>query len=253
MMKQILAVLGSAAVATTGVGAATATPAPPTTRVVVIPGQTVGTMPFGPMKQNLESRGYPTTLLNLPGENLRAEAAVVARTVDGIRRQHPGDKIALVTESIGGITGRVYLKEMGGTSKVATYIAIGTAQYGSPVSCAQPIARENCPGSPFLKKLNAGDDTPGPTKYFSIRSAREWSDGRLDGGQCRVTPIPANESLPVTGMEHTFEPFDARVWNAIVSSLRGHCAGKFVTDPDGVLTAGKSTMPGAPGYHPGMR
>lgn len=252
----MLATLRRMGVAALGVLASTAVVVAPAsaaqqTRVILVPGQYVGATPFAPMAQNLTSRGFPTTVLNLSGFNMHDDAASIGAEVSRLRRAHPGDRIAIVGHSIGGVSGRLYLKESPGeTDKVATFISIGSPQYGSPGACGQKAAPEVCPGTPFMTSLNKGDDTPGATKYFSIRSAREWVTGDLDGGQCRVTPVPANESLPESGLEHTFEPLDPRIWDATVASLKGVCAGRYTTTPDGVLNYRKSTLPGAPGYRP---
>jgi triacylglycerol lipase len=239
----VLAVLASVVV-----GATPADAAPPTTRVLLIPGQYLPGAVFQPMADNLTSHGYPATPLDLRGFDMKKDAAAISAAVDRIHRQHPSDRVALVGHSIGGVSARWYLKEMGGADKVATYVAFGSPQYGSPGACGQQAGPEVCPGTPFLATLNKGDDTPGPTRYYGVRSAREWVDGHLDGGQCRVTPIPANESLPALGLEHTFEMIDPKIWDATVAAINGQCRGRFVTEPDGVLTYQKSTLPGAPGH-----
>ena len=223
-----------------------AAPASPTTRVLIIPGQGVGTIPFEPMSRNLTSRGYPSTVLNLSGYDVTRDAEAIARAVDATRAAHPHDRVALVGHSIGAISARWYLKELGGADKVATYVGIGAPQYGSPGACRQDPRSGVCPGSRFMTTLNAGDDTPGPTAYYGVRSAREWVDGHLDGGQCRVTPIPANEALPKLGLEHTFEPLDPKVFDVTVDALRGVCRGTFVTQPDGVLNYHTSALPDSP-------
>jgi len=250
-MKQLSAlVCGIATVGAITVAAVPAEAAPVKTRVILMPGQQVGNQSlapaYGAMADELTNRGSPTTVLDLPGKDMRKDARTVAGAVERLRRAHPHDRVALVAHSVSGISSRWYLKEMGGASKVATYVAIGTAQYGSPASCRADIARENCPKTPFLKQLNAGDDTPGPTKYFGIRSVNEYADGHLDGGQCRVTPIPIND-VPA-GFDHTIEPLTPAVWDATAASLAGRCQGRFVTVPDGVLTARKSMLPSAPFY-----
>ncbi|MFT4127366.1 MAG: lipase [Gordonia sp. (in: high G+C Gram-positive bacteria)] len=229
---------------------ADAAPASPVTRVIIVPGQSVAGQSLSPfyvgLVDDLERRGHPTTLLPLRGDDLRGDARTIAGEIDRTHRAHPGDRIALVTHSIGGISARWALKELGAGEDVAAYVAIGTAQYGSPPSCTADIARENCPGTPFLQTLNAGDDTPGPTEYYGVRSSREYATGDLDGGQCRVTPIPADESLPALGLEHTVEPLDRRVWDVVAAALAGRCRGEFVNDPDGVLTAQNSLTRYAP-------
>lgn len=246
----ILSVVATAVAAVLPAGGA-AQAGPPTTRVVLTPGQSlegVSMAPaFGGLAAHLTRRGYPVTVVDVPGTDLRADAKTIGRTVDALRRRHPGDRIALVAHSVSGISARWYLKEDGGAQKVATYVAIGTAQYGSPASCTAGVAPENCPGTPFLATLNAGDDTPGPTAYFGIRSVREFADGHLDGGQCRIAPIPEVPGVPAD-FQHTVEPVNRDVWRAVLSALAGTCAGRFVDDADGVLTGRSQLLPDAPYY-----
>lgn len=225
---------------------ASAVPAAPTTRVLIIPGQGVGPIPFGPMAENLTARGYPSTVLDLRGYDVVADARAIGAAVESTRAAHPHDRIALVGHSIGAISARWYLKELGGADRVATYVGIGAPQYGSPGACQQDPRSGVCPGSEFMTTLNRGDDTPGSVAYYGVRSAREWVDGHLDGGQCRVTPIPANEALPKLGLEHTFEPLDAKVWDVTAAAIDGQCRGRFITEPDGVLNYHTSALPGSP-------
>ncbi|MFT3662710.1 MAG: lipase [Gordonia sp. (in: high G+C Gram-positive bacteria)] len=239
---------GSALLAVTP---ATAEAAPSGTRVIITPGQSVSGVSMAPayqqMAQDLTSRGYPSTVVDVKGVDLRADAAVIGGAVDRLAKEHPRDKIAIVTHSISGISARWYLKEMGGHKKVDTYVAVGTAQYGSPASCDADIAKENCPGTSFMKKLNAGDDTPGQTKYTGVRSAREFATGHLDGGQCRVKPIPATGVVP-PAFEHTIEPLNPDVQKVVAETLKGKCYGRFVDEADGVLTGRNQMLPDAPYY-----
>ncbi len=251
--KTVLTLTGAAltagALLVPAAGEAAAQPA--TTRVILTPGQSLGGVSLAPaytdMAADLTRRGYPTTLVDVPGTDLRRDAATIGAAVDKVTREHPNDKVALVAHSVSGISARWYLKELGGTEKVDTYVAIGTAQYGSPASCTADIARENCPNTPFINALNAGDDTPGPTSYYGIRSVREYADGHLDGGQCRVTPIGEVPGVPA-GYQHTVEPLNPDVWKAVVQSLAGQCAGQYVDDPDGALTGRGQALPDAPFY-----
>ncbi|WP_298442697.1 lipase [Gordonia sp. (in: high G+C Gram-positive bacteria)] len=254
MPKKTLLTLACAVAAAAGTAltvAAPASAAPATTRVILTPGQSLGGVSLAPMysrmADDLTARGYPTTVVDVMGTDLRHDATVIGDAVDKVHREHPHDKIALVAHSVSGISARWYLKEQGGHDKVATYVAIGTAQYGSPASCTADIAKENCPNTPFINTLNAGDDTPGDTAYYGIRSTREFADGHLDGGQCRVTPIPELKPVPAD-YQHTVEPLNADVWDAVAASLAGKCEGKFVDDPDGVLTGRGSMLPDAPYY-----
>ncbi len=200
LRRSIVAVVGALALSLlASVGSANA--GAPTTRGLLVPGQYVGAVPYAQMADALARADFPATVLDLAGTDLSSDARVISAEVDKLRRTHPNDRVAIVGHSIGGMSGRLYLSSMAGHEKVATYVSIGSPPYGSPGACGQAAA-EVCPSTSLMKDINVGDDTPGETRYFGIRSAREWVDGHLDGGQCRVTPVPANESLPVLGLEH---------------------------------------------------
>ncbi|WP_067659663.1 esterase/lipase family protein [Nocardia harenae] len=208
--------------------------------VVIVPGQYLGALPYQPLAAALRADGYEPVVLDLKGIDIAADAGAISGSVAAVAAANPGREIALVGHSIGALSTRYYLRELGGTGTVARYVAIGAPQYGSPGACGQPGAPEACPGTPFMANLNAGDDTPGATAYYSIRSEREWSDGRLDGGQCRLTPFP---TLGNGGIDHSLEPVLPAVLEQLRSALAGGCAGEYADEPDGAITAESTLFP----------
>ena len=239
----VIAGFAAASVATAPNALAEAPPASDEVVAILLPGQYMGALPYQPFAGYLEQNGVHAKVLDLPGFDLTEEPKIIASEVERARAEHPEAQIALVGHSIGGITSRWYLKELGGHPNVDTYIAIGSPQYGSPGGCGAPVGADVCPGTEYMNTLNAGDDTPGDTAYYNIRSEREWADGNLDGGQCRVTPIRGFQPTPDLGLEHTFEGVDPRVWEATLTALGGECDGEFVDVPDGELTADGSLFP----------
>lgn len=241
--RRILVCAVGAALVTAGAASgAAAAPAPEVSdRIVfVVPGQYLGAVPYLPLVESLRLQGYRAQALDLPGFDIDADAHAIGAAVDTALVAHPDAEVALVAHSIGGTSARHYLKNLGGSDHVDTYVAFGTAQYGSPGACGQPNGAEVCPGTDFMTALNAGDDTPGDTAYYGIRSAREWADGRLDGGQCRMTPTPTAVD---GGTDHTLEPVNVHVWGQVSAALAGHCLGDFVDDPDGAFTAEQTLFP----------
>lgn len=204
--------------------------------IVIVPGQSMGALPYQPMAAHFRDLGYQVRVLDLAGIDLSGDQAAVGRAVDEITRSDPDARVALVGHSVGGLSTRAYLRFDDGHEQVSEYIAIGTPQYGSPGACVVGYGEQACPGSEFLRALNAGDDTPGDTAYYGIRSEREWVDGHLDGGQCRVQ-IRGFEPLPDLGLEHTFEPADPLVWDAVAAALNGRCDGDVVDQADGQIIA----------------
>jgi pimeloyl-ACP methyl ester carboxylesterase len=217
-----------------GIGATSAHAATSPTMVVIIPGMGMGTAPYVPMATALQAEGYEVRVLDLAGQNLGADAAVIGRNVDSLRAENPNRKVALVGHSVGGLSARHYLKVRGGHQKVSTYIAIGTAQYGVSRTC-DDLPEFACFESRFLNELNDGIDTPGPTRYYSIRVDNEYADGRLDGQQCRMRPSPG---LPIidSSLQHTLAPVNPEVIGAVSSALAGRCADAPVSDPDKAFT-----------------
>ncbi|WP_198654509.1 MULTISPECIES: esterase/lipase family protein [Nocardia] len=248
----VLATAASAAFTPLAAAPAAAAPAastaPATTRgvVVIVPGQSLGSLPYQPMAAELRADGYTSLVLDLKGFDVAADAASVAVAVDAAHTEYPGVPVALVTHSIGALSGRYYLRDLGGADRIATYIAIGAPQYGSPGACGQSVGAEICPDTRFMADLNAGDDTPGPTTtYYSIRSEREWSDGRLDGGQCRITPFP---TLGNGGVDHALEPLLPAVLPQVRGALAGVCDGEFVDEPDGAIDPRSTLFPNGVPY-----
>lgn len=199
--------------------------------VFILPGQSVGPLPYGPLQAALRSSGFDARTLDLHGTDLRADAANLAQEVERVRAEQPQATISLVGHSAGGMSARHYLKNLGGHEWISKYIALGSPQYGSPSACLQPgTARDLCPGSDFLRELNAQDDTPGDTAYYSLRSEREWADGRLDGGQCRMSPIPLPLPLMGGGLHHSIEPLQHETAGAVLAALNGTCTGEYITE-----------------------
>lgn len=234
------AAVGAGLALVVGVPVASAEPQVRERIAFVVPGQYFGAVPYQPLVEYLNLQGYRAQALDLPGFDMDAEAHAIADAVDAAAAAHPEAEIALIGHSIGGVSTRHYLKHLGGADSVDTYIAFGSPQYGSPGACGQPVGAEVCPGTDFMTALNQGDDTPGDAAYYGIRSAREWADGHLDGGQCRMTPTP---TFLDGGTDHALEPFNLHVWGQVSAALEGRCDGEFVDEVDGAFTAGQTLFP----------
>ncbi|WP_207842060.1 PGAP1-like alpha/beta domain-containing protein [Williamsia soli] len=210
--------------------------------VVLVPGQqaTPGTTSrdqYRDMAAELTAQGYTVHTVDVKGLDLPADTRVVKAAVARATAGADVESVAIVGHSYGGLSARSYLKTLGGSDLVDTYIAIGTPQYGSPGGCAQlpGFGWDGCPVTPFIADLVAGDDTPGDTAYYSIRSDEELADGRLDGGQYRVAPIP--------DLVHEVEPADPRVIAAVSEILAGHSLAEFVDEAEGDITLEKTLFP----------
>ncbi|MFH5211224.1 esterase/lipase family protein [Antrihabitans sp. NCIMB 15449] len=234
-----VAVVGCA----TALAAPVATAAPEGQRIVLlVPGQepvpgTTSLDQYKGLEAKLTALGYTVYPVPTGGLDLVKESQQIKAAADRATAGVEVESLSIIAHSYGGLNSRNYIKNLGGADVVDNYIAIGSPQYGTPGGCLQlpGFGFDGCPFTQFMADLNKGDDTPGAAKYYSIRSAEEFADGRLDGGQCRVTPIP--------NLAHIVEPSDERVQNAVVTALDGTCDGQFVTDADGSITWDKTVFP----------
>lgn len=130
--------------------------------VVFCPGWDGGTdlaqRTFGDLLPQVEAAGYNCILLNLGGDNY-SNAAIIKTAVDTLPI---GDKVHLVCHSMGGLSARHYLKFLNGASRITTYIAIDTPQYGT-WAAIWILNLQMLPSSKFIRDLNRNPiTTPGP-------------------------------------------------------------------------------------------
>ncbi|MFI7355798.1 esterase/lipase family protein [Streptomyces avidinii] len=109
---------------------------------------------------------YPTSQPNA------TTASQLAATIDRVLTATGADEVDLVTHSMGALPSRYYLKNLGGDAKVDAWVSLAGPNHGTDTArlCGQASCVEMRPGSAFLTALNAGDETPGPTRYATWRS-----------------------------------------------------------------------------------
>jgi len=73
----------------------------------------------------------------------------VKARVDQIRAATGATKVDIITHSMGGLSSRYYLKNLGGQANVDDWVSLGGPNHGSS----------------FLNGLNSGDETPGAVNY----------------------------------------------------------------------------------------
>jgi triacylglycerol lipase len=96
----------------------------------------------------------------------------VQSRIDSIRSQTGWDKVDVIAHSMGSLSSRYYLKNLGGDLKVDDWISLGGPNHGTDTAnlCGQTSCIEMRIGSTFLAELNAGDESPGALDY-----ATYWS------------------------------------------------------------------------------
>ncbi|SBT65387.1 Lipase (class 2) [Micromonospora sediminicola] len=155
---------------------------------VVVVGGLIGiSIAYEPIAARLRADGYRVSIYQLPNlgfGDIRESARALSSYVDQVRAATGASRVDLVTHSEGGLVSRWYVKFLGGSAKVDQYVSLGSPQYGTYVanivnflglgSCAGIVACQQMTiGSSFLADLNAGDDTPGPVRWTTVRT---WQD-----------------------------------------------------------------------------
>ena len=100
-------------------------------------------------------------------------ASQIATKVDQIRAATGAAKVDIISHSMGGLSSRYYLKNLGGDQKVDDWVSLGGPNHGTDTAnfCFSTACSEMRIGSSFLKALNSGDESPGLVTYRTWWSA----------------------------------------------------------------------------------
>jgi triacylglycerol lipase len=94
-------------------------------------------------------------------------ASQIKAKVDGIISATGAAKVDIITHSMGGLSSRYYVKNLGGDLKVDEWVSLGGPNHGTDTAnfCFSTACSEMRIGSSFLTALNSGDETPGAVSY----------------------------------------------------------------------------------------
>ena len=101
-------------------------------------------------------------------------AEAIRNTVEFAMNSTCSPRVDLVAHSMGTLSSRYYVKNLGGTEVVNTYVTLGGMHHGLLSSCFAPdflevcVWREICQWGDFVAQLNEDPATPGPTIWVSI-------------------------------------------------------------------------------------
>jgi triacylglycerol lipase len=94
-------------------------------------------------------------------------AQQLSTLVDQVRASTGAAKVDLISHSMGGLSTRYYVKNLGGDAKVDDFVSLAGPNHGTNTAyfCFQTSCVQMRPGSSFLTALNSGDETPGAVNY----------------------------------------------------------------------------------------
>jgi hypothetical protein len=140
---------------------------------------------------------------------------------------------------------RYYVKFLGGDAYVDDLVGLspsnhGTSTTGSGSSGSSggfcPACSQQTAGSPFLTKLNKGDETPGDVSYTQITTRYDevvvpYTSAYLAEGP-RTTNVTIQDSCPADTAEHAFIPMSRTAIQWVLNALERPGAADPAFTPD---------------------
>ncbi|WFE41376.1 alpha/beta fold hydrolase [Micromonospora sp. WMMD998] len=205
--------------------------------VIVVGGLIGVSIAYEPIAARLRADGYRVSIYQLPNLGLgdiRESARALSSYVDQVRAATGASRVDLVTHSEGGLVSRWYVRNLGGADRVDQYISLGSPQYGTYVanivnvvglgSCAGIVACQQMTiGSSFLADLNAGDDTPGPVRWTTLRTWQDELVRPVDNAVLAdgATNILVQAWCPLRVVGHLGLVLDGTTYTAVRQTLAG--------------------------------
>jgi triacylglycerol lipase len=123
--------------------------------------------------------GYPRSRLLAISYNSNQSNATIANQVrdaaNALRSQTGAARIDVIAHSMGSLSSRYYVRNLGGGSVVDEWVSLGGPNHGTSTAYLCYLFSAGCrdmiPGSSFLNNLNSGDETPGAVRYGTFWSS----------------------------------------------------------------------------------
>jgi triacylglycerol lipase len=161
-------------------------PPPPVNPVLFVHGYTGSSATWSTMlpkfvreRAGWERAGFLTTMDYRREESNITVARSIGTIIDRIITTTGVSKVDIISHSMGGLSSRYYLKNLGGTAKVDEWVSLAGVNHGTRINAVEGLfctddipctEMDNDPReSDFLVALNAGDETPGSVRYGTWR------------------------------------------------------------------------------------
>jgi triacylglycerol lipase len=181
-------------------------PSSPPRPVLFVHGLNGSSAEYQVMIDRLVADGWPPEYLRAidfddPRWGCNADnAQQIAEAVASLMADTGEPRVDLVAHSMGALSSRHYLKNLGGTEHVNVYVTLGGMHHGVASACLNPLPvcvwQEICTTGDFVTQLDQDPATPGELFYVSIYSTGDSTisneSSMLDGA----------ENIEVMGVEH---------------------------------------------------
>ena len=170
--------------------------------------------------------------------DIATSAKQLKRYTKRVLRATGAAKVSMVGHSQGGMMPRYYLKFLGGKRKVDDLVGIAPSHHGTAYTAGgNPISDlvsdlvdlpcracvQQGTGSPFLTRLNKGDETPGRVSYTQITTRYDQvvvphTSGYLAEGR-RTTNLTVQDLCPLAIPEHLTIPLATPTIDIVLDAL----------------------------------
>ena len=174
--------------------------------VILVHGVNGSSANYKVMLQRLVQDGWPQAdliTLDYPdpkwGCNLD-NAKTLQHLVQQVLKKTGRARVDLVAHSMGTLSSRYYIKNLGGSKQVNTYVTLGGMHHGLDSPCMSPLNvcvwKELCSSGPFMTQLNKAPATPGKLRWVSIYGT---ADKTVPNKSSQLTGA---ENIKLQGVEH---------------------------------------------------
>jgi pimeloyl-ACP methyl ester carboxylesterase len=159
--------------------------------------------------------GYCVFALDLVNRGMAPmdqSADKLAAFIDEVRQKTGAPKVSLVGHSQGGMLGRYVARFRGKLDVIDDIVGLAPSSHGTTQPLAPPLGGLGCPacaeqaaGSPFMQKLNAGEEAPPPPSYTVVSTVHDevvtpYQSQALAGST--VTNVVLQDRCPEDITEH---------------------------------------------------
>jgi len=147
-------------------------------------------------------------------------------------------KVDIISHSMGGLSSRYYLKNLGGAAVVDDLVGLAPSNHGTtsplaPIAFGCPACRQQAAGSAFLRELNSGDESPGGVSYTHVVTRYDevvipYTSGYLAPDNA-VTNVTLQSKCPNDTTEHLRIIYDSVALQIAMNALArsGPASGSF--------------------------
>src|SRR3954447_1630493 len=209
----------------------------------------------------LKAQGYCVFALDLVKRGMAPmdqSADKLAAFIDEVRTKTGAAKVSLVGHSQGGMLPRYVAKFRGKLGVIDDIVGLAPSSHGTTNPLAPPLGGLGCPacaeqaaGSPFMRKLNAPPEAPGPIAYTVLSTTHDevvtpYRSQALTGAA--VTNVVLQKQCPEDVTEHVGIIYDpvALQWTLNALGRSGPADPAFRPVCSGAVTSAAPFMfPGA--------